>query len=206
MFRPVQTPTLVAAIISLAAGAPSAQTTQREVIFSEDFSNYGGWVGAESARKWHAVGGKVATYASPHTGPENPDYMRRAHGMVLYKADLDGTCNYHYRQGGSNVWNEFNKGTFRGFCMTYPTREGVIDTIAWEGFREAIDDVRYATMLRQLAFKAIETGDVDKRYAGKIALQWLALLDEKTVDLNAMRLEMINHILRIRAAMDGESK
>ena len=45
--------------------------------FNEDFSNYGGWVGAESARKWHAVGGKVATYASPHTGPENPDYMRR---------------------------------------------------------------------------------------------------------------------------------
>ena len=75
--------------------------------FNEDFSNYGGWVDAESARKWHAVGGKVATYASPHTGPENPDYMRRAHGMALYKADLDGTCNYHYCQGGTNIWNEF---------------------------------------------------------------------------------------------------
>ena len=170
--------------------------------FNEDFANYGGSYSAESARKWHLIGGRVATYASPHTGPENPDLIRRTHGMNLYKADLDGTCNYMYYEGDPNIWNEFNKVQYRSFCMVYPTKEDVIDTLAWEGFREGIDDIRYATKLWQIAAQAIETGNVDKRYAGKIALQWLANLDDKTADLNTMRLEMINHILTIQAALD----
>ncbi|MCK5845400.1 MAG: hypothetical protein KAG97_11875, partial [Victivallales bacterium] len=58
--------------------------------YNEDFSNYGGFVRELSeARSWHAVGGRIATYASPHTGPENPDFIRRTHGMILYKMDLD---------------------------------------------------------------------------------------------------------------------
>lgn len=174
--------------------------------YNEDFSNYGGSYSAESARKWHAVGGRIATYASPHTGPENPDYIRRTHGMMLYKADLDGTCNYQYYEGDPNIWNEFNKEQYRSFCMVYPTKESVIDTLAWEGFREGIDDIRYATLLRQVAAKAIASDSVDKRYAGKIALQWLANLDEKNTDLNTMRLEMINHILKIQAALEGDGK
>ena len=28
-------------------------------------------------------------------------------------------------------------------AMAYPTVDGMIDTIAWEGFREGVDDVRY---------------------------------------------------------------
>ena len=71
--------------------------------------------------------------------------------------------------------------------------------------REAIDDVRYATKMRQLAFEAIATGDVDKRYAGKTALQWFALLDEKSVDLSTMRLEMIRHIVTLHDALEGKT-
>jgi len=174
--------------------------------FNEDFSNYGGRYDAASARKWHAIGARITTYATPHTGPENPDFIRRTHGMALYKADLDGTCNYKYYEGPPNIWNEFNRSRYRCFCMVYPTKDDVIDTIAWEGFREAIDDVRYATKLRQLAFKAIASGDVDNRYAGKTALQWLALLDEKSADLNTMRLEMINHIMTIHGALNGDDR
>jgi hypothetical protein len=174
--------------------------------FNEDFSNYGGSYTAEGAGKWHLIGGRVATYASPHTGPENPDFIRRTHGMNLYKADLDGTCNYMYYEGDPNIWNEFNKTQYRSFCMVYPTKEDVIDTLEWEGFREGIDDIRYATKLRQVATQAIATGNVDNSYAGKIALQWLANLDDKTADLNAMRLEMINYILSIQAALDGGKK
>jgi len=169
-----------------------------------DFSNFGGYVSAETARKWHAVGAKVTCYASPHTGPENPGFIRRTHGMMLYKTDLDGTCNYMHYEGPPNIWNEFNKNRYRSFCMVYPTKEGVIDTLAWEGFREAVDDIRYATKLRELAFEAVASADVDERYAGKMALQWLANLDEKTADLNTARMEMINHIMILHTTLNRE--
>lgn len=173
--------------------------------FNEDYSNYGGTFNATSARKWHAIGGKITSYASPHIGPENPAFMRRRHGMALYKADLDGTCNYiwYSSEGNPNIWNDFIGVQYRSFAMVYPTKDDVIDTIAWEGFREGIDDIRYATKLRQLAFKAIESGNTRSRYAGKLALQWLALLDENKIDLNTMRLEMINYILKIQKSLKG---
>ena len=39
----------------------------------------------------------------------------------------------------------------RSWGFVYPTIDGVIDTISWEGQREAADDVRFITLFRQLA-------------------------------------------------------
>jgi hypothetical protein len=164
--------------------------------YNEDFVNCPGEISRERANRWHALGARITNYASPHTGPENPDCMRRVHGLRLYKANYDGIGNYILDCSG---WNDFLGEThnFRGFNMTYPTRDGVIDTLEWEGIREAVDDVRYATLLQQLAVAAIATGKTEAIYAGRRALQWLELLDEKEADLNAARLEMINRILTL---------
>ena len=116
--------------------------------------------------------------------------------MDLYLCDFDGTNNYELDGG----WNDFRGATynFRGFNWIYPGTIEPINTIQFEGFREAIDDVKYATLLQQLARKAIATGKTENVYAGKIALQYLALIDGKKADLNTVRLEMINHIMRLR--------
>ncbi len=174
--------------------------------YNEDFSNYGGNVTSDSVRKWHAMGGRVTNYAMPHTGPENPDFIRRTHGIIPYKNDLDGTCNYTYYEATNNIWNDFSGAGFRCFNLVYPGRETVIDTLAWEGFREGVDDIRYATKLRQLAAKAVKSKNIDTVYTARKALQWLALMDEKNIDLNAMRLEMINYIMKINRALTGEKK
>ena len=170
---------------------------------AEDFMNHGGWLGRDEATRWHAVGARVSSYAAPHTGPENPEFMRRAHGMGIYKAGQDGTFNYMWYEHPPNIWNEFGRGSYRAFCMVYPTRTGVIDTLAWEGYREAIDDVRYATLLKTLAARAVAAGGVEKLYAGRKAIRWLEEFDEKTGDLNTMRLEMIDRILKLRAILKG---
>ena len=164
--------------------------------YNEDFCNSAGEPTREKAAKWHSFGSRITTYAWPHTGPENPDCMRRVHGLVLFKANYDGIGNYIL---SCSQWNDFigEEYNFRCFNMTYPTRDGVIDTIEWEGIREAVDDVRYATKLQQLARKAIASGKVDAVYAGRKALQWLELIDERTADLNAVRLEMINTIIKL---------
>jgi hypothetical protein len=132
-------------------------------------------------------------------------------GLARYKAYYDGSFNYKYFSGlhptlykkyKQNVWNDFSWGAFRPMNLVYPTSSGMIDTIAWEGLREGIDDVRYATKLKQEAAKAIATGEVDAIYTAKKALMWLELLDEKTADLNAVRMETIEYILKIRATME----
>ena len=164
--------------------------------YNEDFVNIPGDISRDRAAKWHAVGARITNYASPHTGPENPDFMRRIHGLQLYKANYDGLGNYIV---SCNEWNDFlgEEYNYRQFNMTYPTRDGVIDTLAWEGMREAVDDVRYATLLKTLAAKAIATGKTEAQYAGRQALKWLELLDENSADLNTARLEMINYILKL---------
>jgi hypothetical protein len=164
---------------------------------AEDVSDSPG-ISREKAIQWHALGGRVMMYATPHTGPENPDLFRRTHGLQMYKAHCDGTFNYIWYEGGQNIWNDFINDTFRCFNLVYPTRNGVVDTLAWEGFREGLDDIRYATKLKMAAEKAIASGNVDARYEGKRALQWLELMDEKTADLNTVRLEMVNYILKLQ--------
>ncbi len=176
-----------------------------------DYANHGGWPNRENVATWHALGAKVASYAGPHTGPENPVVFRRMEGLARYKAYYDGSFNYIYFSGlhpslykkyKQNVWNDFMGGSFRQMNLVYPTSSGVIDTIAWEGFREGIDDVRYATKLKQEAAKAISSGEVEAVYAAKKALMWLELMDEKTADLSAVRMEMIEYILKIQIAME----
>lgn len=163
--------------------------------YNEDFVDTPGY-NKDATDKWHAAGALVTSYADPHTGPENPDLIRRTHGMDLYKANCDGTCNFVLNWYG---WNDFTNAdeNIRGLNMVYPTIDGPIDTIEWEGFREGIDDIRYATFLKQLAGKAIATGKTENIYQGRMALQWLAMLDSKKCDLNAMRMEMINYILKL---------
>ena len=49
-----------------------------------------------------------------------------------------------------------------------------------------------------LARKAAKSGDVECRYAGNKALQYLAAFRKDADDLDACRMEMINHILKLR--------
>ena len=164
--------------------------------YADDFRVGGGFAGKDQADFMHRIQGKIGNYAGPHTGPENPDYMRRMHGMNLYKKDYDMMYNYGYFEG---EWNDLRSYCYR-ITLVYQTRDGFIDTLPWEGIREGLDDIRYATLLKQFAERAIEEGrqkDVDKYYTGRKALQFLACLNEETCDLPEARLEMIRHIMAI---------
>jgi hypothetical protein len=181
--------------------------------YAFDYANHGGWPSREHAAVWHAIGSKIASYAGPHTGPENPDTFRRWEGIGRYKANYDGSFNYEYfsrshtdpnydlKVTKTNTWNDFRGGEFRCFNLVYPTVDGVIDTIAWEGFREGIDDIRYATKLKQLAAEAVEKNHMPAMHTAKKALIWLELLEEKSADLNEVRMEMISYIMQILEEM-----
>ena len=152
---------------------------------------------AEKTKIWNAVGhAYIGFYAGQHIGPENPAFVRRQHGLLSYLSGFDMVCNYEFALG---PWNDWATDLYKPMALTYPTHDGLVDTIAWEGFREAIDDIRYATKLKELAERAIASGNLDNVYVGRKVLQWLALLDGSSADLNTVRAEMINYIMELNA-------
>lgn len=153
---------------------------------------------AEPANKYAAAtGGKgyFGWYSSQHVGVENPAFCRRQYGFGPYRAGL--TCNFNYAHH-IDEWNDSVDDLYRPMAFVYGTGAGCIDTLAWEGFREGQDDIRYATLLKRLAEPLMDSPDTKARYAARLAVQLLVDADKDDMDLTTLRLEMIRHIQRMR--------
>jgi hypothetical protein len=90
--------------------------------------------------------------------------------------------------------------------MAYPQDDGLIDTLAWEGIREAVDDIRYGTLLKQLAERARQSSGIDTVYAGRAAATWIAQVDHERSALDFLRLETINRILDLQSRLAQEAR
>jgi len=156
-----------------------------------DLLNWSGPLSPEEAAKWHSRGKRILSYDNPQAGVENPEIYRRNYGLLLWKNNYDGPMDFAYHVSCGNTWNDFDSPDYRDFNFVYPTVNGVIDTIAWEGFREGMDDVRYATVLRQAIKKAKMSPDV------RSAQKWLSEMDVEKGDLDTIRLKMITYILKL---------
>ncbi len=161
-----------------------------------DWHNIAKWPEVDtSTRIWNEVGNAhVAWYAAMHVGPENPAFNRRQYGLANYLANYSATCNYAHHFGPYND----DSTTYRPMVFAYGVHGGVLDTIQWEGYREGIDDIRYATALKRLAQAAAKSASIETRYAGNKALQYMATLSRTDGDLQAVRFEMIQRILALR--------
>ena len=101
-------------------------------------------------------------------------------------SDYDGFSLYCWDEYSGNPWNEFENWGGKSYIYVFLTADGVVDTPSWEGQREAVDDVRYATLLRML-------DDPE-------ANAWLDTIDPFAPDFNPskLRAEIIERILRLR--------
>ena len=156
-----------------------------------------------AARRWHLGGAQLFSYACPFTGPENPEVWRRTKGLRMYMANYDGIAEYVWYEG-HHIWNDFvAAGRYKNFNIVYPTQDGVVDTVAWEALREAFDDVRYATLLKQLATAAMAAADPATAALGREHLFWLESTDPETVDLDAFRAGAANRIETLSGRLPG---
>ena len=154
---------------------------------------------------WNQMGTDTtcAWYANQHVGAENPEFNRRQNGLGAYLSGYSALCNYAHHLGPYNDDSE----TYKPMVYAYGTADGVIDTLQWEGFREGVDDIRYATLMLALAREVEKATDLDIRaryLAGKAKLL-LARFDRKTGDLNAVRGEMIGFIEQLRAVLGARA-
>lgn len=155
----------------------------------------------EDAARWHSKGHKIMSYANPQSGFEKPETYRRNYGLVLDYSHFDGGMTFSYYWFG---WNDFNIWPpYRDHNFVYPTADGVIDTIQWEGYREGIDDLRYLATLRKAIARAPQSSAKPQAEA---AQAFLEKLDVNKADLNVVRNEMIGWILTLNKAAAASSK
>ena len=175
---------------------------------------WSGGVQPEKAKRWHTVGSKIFSYSNPQVGVEEPLLYRYNFGLALWKADYDGAMDFAYQYAYGHIWNDFDSERFRDHCFAYPTVNGVVGTIQWEGFREGVDDVRYITTLERAIQKAGKTPPARE------AQQWLDALRKENArqqvswkaqpappnNLDQIRSQTVAWINRLnRDAKDSES-
>ena len=121
-------------------------------------NGYGTGYNATRLALWKAANPyiKVYSYANPQAGVENFELNRNAYGFRLYQSGYDGAIDFNfYDEFGNTIWNDYDDrngvadGTWtaRDHAFAYPTTNGNIPTVQWEGFRQAINDERYAEKL-----------------------------------------------------------
>jgi hypothetical protein len=147
------------------------------------------------AEKVSRNGFRLYMYANPQYGLAVPETYRRNFGLSLWKGGYSGAMDYAYQHGlDGHMWNDFALGIYDR--MTYPTSSGVVDTMAWEGFREGVDDVRYITLLLKLLDEASKVPAT--RDKGATIRQWLESLDTEG-DLDEVRVQLREKIATLRS-------
>jgi len=147
----------------------------------------------------HSNGGPIFSYNAPQGGVEKPETYRRNYGWRLRNQGFDGAMTYAYQAAFGNVWNDFDHVIYRDHNMTYPTADGVIDTVQWEGFREAVDDSRYIATLEHTCAQILVGNATSSSRLAKSALAWLNTTSAARGDLNASRAKMTRYISRLHA-------
>ena len=149
---------------------------------------------AEEVAKAREKGRKLLSYANPQGGCIRPETYRRNYGLLIWQWGFDGAMTHAYQCGYGHIWNDFD-GMFRDENMAYPTIDGVIDTIQWEGYREGIDDLRYLATLNGALRKA--AADSPAAVQAAKFLTELKKADLSKCDLDNVRKQMIDHILKL---------
>jgi len=151
---------------------------------------------ASFAKLFHDYGHKLMSYSNPQGGVEKPETYRRNYGLLLWQADYDGGMMYCYQHEAGFSWNDFDHKTYKDHNMIYPSINGVIDTLQWEGYREGITDARYlATLLG--AIEIAKTQGIDTS-AAESYLANLKTANLSTKNLDQVRTDIINHILYLQ--------
>jgi hypothetical protein len=165
---------------------------------------------AELAGTLRDAGCGIYSYSNPQCGIEEPETYRRNYGLALWKAGYSGAMNYAYQHGfGTSdlMWNDFDAATlthpYRDHVMAYPTSNGVVGTLQWEGYREGVDDLRYLSTLLEAIQEAKR--DPGRAQAAAKIEDWVDTIDPAS-DLDRIRDNIVARIILLtspRPAQEG---
>lgn len=155
-----------------------------------DLLVYGASPNRQENQKFSDAGTRVFLYNRPQVGVENPAVYRENYGFSAWQSGYSGVMDYAYQDGFGFIWNDFDHPKFRDHVFAYPTANAAIDTIAWEGFREAVDDVRYLSTLMEMVNEYEQT----KPLAAQRAREYLNVIANESEKPNEIRAELDKYI------------
>lgn len=147
------------------------------------------------ARRVHRNGHRLGIDAFPQANWETPETFRRHYGIRLWQAGYDVEMTYAYQHGFGHIWNDFDgPGSHKDYNFAYPTVGGVVDTLCFEGLREAVDDTRYVATL----FRVVEEArkNLATRAKADAAEKWIRSVDTQG-DVHQLRREIVDRILQL---------
>ena len=176
----------------------------------QDMQVKAGWPDKEEVAGWHKYKHKIFSYFNPQVGVENPELYRRGYGLIMWKYNYDGIANNAYQHSFGFTWNDFDHNKFRAHTFAYPTKNGVVDTIAWEGYREAIDDVRYICTLEAMLQKAQKLNKPELKQQIAAAKSFIKNLrnsyEIESCDLDKLRTKIIKKSLNLKFSIKKSFK
>jgi hypothetical protein len=156
----------------------------------------------------HALGHRIHYYSNPAGAIEQPYTFRYRFGHWLDTTGMDGVQTYAYQHGEGpgksfgRMWDDFDDpNVYRTIAFTYPTADGVVDTLQWEGVREGVDDLRYLATLRRTIEQALSDSDPSVREKAQRHEKWLAKTDREG-DLRALRRQIAERIVGLQNLME----
>jgi hypothetical protein len=165
-----------------------------------DVAILGGWPLPSVITAYHNANLKIGSYGNPQGGEEKPLTFRKNYGILLWQMNIDYSTTYGIAQGVQLLWNDWNwqppltsVQNLKQECMVYPTTNGCIDTVQWEGFREGVNDIRYITKLQQVIIEADQKG-IDTTSAENYINQ-LKGAPLSTLNMDIVRTDVVNFII-----------
>jgi len=160
---------------------------------------------------YHSFGHKLYSYANPQVGLEKPETYRKNYGLYLWQRDFDGGMDFAYHYGPGNLWNDWDwiydcyppecdperHRRYKQHVFAYPTLNGVVDTLQWEGFREGSTDLKYLFTLLHVVAIAKEKGKDTTDAEQFVSNLKTAVLS--TLDMHQVRDDLINYILTLKS-------
>jgi len=144
---------------------------------------------------------------------ENPKINRADTGYLLWQANLYGAFVPDYQTAfGADPYDEScagacpSKAAFRPLMLTYPAKDGVLDTLQWEACREGVNDVRYLTTM-YAALRECKDAHIANPLVTEAETYVKTFLDKPVANLpgdqyDTFRLQVANYAMLLRKSVD----
>ena len=148
---------------------------------------------------------------------EDPKTNRVDTGYLLWRANLYGAFLPDFQTAfGADPYDETSAGAcpskaaFRPLMLTYPVKDGVLDTLQWEACREGVTDVRYLTTM-YAALRECKDAHIAKPLVTEAESYVKTFLDKPLANLpdeqyDTFRAQIANYSMLLRKAVDTYNK
>ncbi len=162
----------------------------------------------EAATAWHGASKRILNYNSPQSGTDNHRLWRVNYGVMLWAMDYDGCYVYAFQDAFHSIYNTWDNSSNRDHVLAFPGTNRPITTMAMEGFREGIVDVRWIRTVEALIAAAPDGAakTAASNYLTSLRTACtvnLALYPDKKrlpdfgFDVEAMRETLIDHVVAL---------